>query len=122
MFRRTSVCADHRNSGGRMASTTEKRGMTLEEGLEALVRRFDIIIGLLVEGPPDPATADNAESKSIRLARIGMRPVEIARLTGRHESNINRDLSKARKDGRLPKSSEVGGRSKLGSQRKRRKS
>ena len=113
---------DNRNSGGRMAITNEKRGMTLEEALEALVRRFDIIIGLLVEGPPDPSTADSAEEKSIRLARIGMRPVEIARLTGRHESNVNRDLSKARKAGRLPRSSEAGGRSKSSSRRKRRKS
>ena len=77
--------------------------MTMEEGIEALIRRVDSIIGLLVEGPGDPETQGSAEEKSIRLARVGMRPIEIARLTGRHESNVNRDLSKARKDGRLSK-------------------
>ena len=86
-----------------MAEKQERRVMTMEEGISELVRRFDLIIGLLVEGPPDPETDKGAEAKTIRLARIGMRPIEIARLTGRHENNVSRDISKARKDGRLPK-------------------
>lgn len=90
-----------------MAESDEGRAMTLEEGIRALVRRFDLIIGLLVEGPSDPEVDNSAEGKTVRLARIGMRPIEIARLTGRHESNVNRDLSKARKDGRLPKVAKV---------------
>jgi hypothetical protein len=105
-----------------MADNVEKQSMTLDEGIEALVRRFDLIIGLLVEGPPEPGTEHNAEETSIRLARIGMRPVEIARLTGRHESNVNRDLSRARKDGRLPKISKARARPKSRPRGKRRKS
>jgi hypothetical protein len=81
----------------------KERAITLEEGIKALIRRFDLVIGLLVEGHPDPETENSAERKTIRLARIGMRPIEIARFTGRHESNVNRDLSKARKGGLLPK-------------------
>jgi hypothetical protein len=86
-----------------MAENGADQVMTLEEAVSELIRRFDLIIGLLVEGPPGPEADKGAEAKTVRLARIGMRPIEIARLTGRHESNVNRDLSKARKDGRLPK-------------------
>jgi len=104
-----------------MAESAEKRSMTLEEGIEALIRRFDLIIGLLIEGPPDPEAGNSAEEKTLRLARIGMRPIEIARLTGRHESNVNRDLSKARKDGRLPKVAKSRRRAKSRKGRKSRK-
>lgn len=44
-----------------------------------------------------------SEELAVRLAQAGLRPVEIAGFTGRHQNNINRDLSKARKQGRLPR-------------------
>lgn len=104
-----------------MAGDATGRVMTLEQGIEALVRRFDLIIGLLIDGPPHPEAENSAEEKTVRLARIGMRPVEIARLTGRHEGNVNRDLSKARKDGRLPKIAKPRRRAKSRKDRKSRK-
>ena len=103
-----------------MAEKDSEQGMTLEEGIKALIRRFDLIIGLLVDGPPDPETEKSAEGKTIRLARIGMRPIEIARLTGRDERNVSRDLSKARKQGKLPRGSKPL-RSRARQRRKRRK-
>ena len=50
-----------------------------------------------------PKPAGRSEDLAVRLAQAGLRPIEIAGLTGRHQNNINRDLSKARKEGRLPR-------------------
>lgn len=90
-----------------MAPSPDKPKMTIEEGIEALVRRFDIIIGLLLERQQDESKEDgplsSTEGRSVRLFRLGMAPAEIARLSGRTGSNIRRDLSKARKIGFLPK-------------------
>jgi hypothetical protein len=72
-------------------------------GNDALVKRMDVLIGLLVEYDSVKKVNRSAEDQHVRLARAGLRPVEIARITGRAPSNIRRDISKARKDGRLPK-------------------
>jgi DNA-directed RNA polymerase specialized sigma24 family protein len=44
------------------------------------------------------------EQLVIDLSQAGLRPVEIAEMTGRSPNNVNRDISNARKMGRLPKS------------------
>jgi len=44
-----------------------------------------------------------SEELSVRLAQAGLRPIEIAAFTGRSPNNISRDLSKARKQRRLPR-------------------
>ena len=65
--------------------------------------------------PPEPESTSKQKNKkkskppgrsedlAVRLAQAGLRPIEIAGLTGRHQNNVNRDLSKARKQGRLPR-------------------
>lgn len=74
------------------------------EMLEAITRRLDAIISLLVEHDLGTDKPRQAYDQSVRLAKAGLRPAEIATITGRHPNNISRDLSKARKQGDLPKS------------------
>ena len=74
------------------------------EALDGLARRLDVVISLLVEHAPGTGEPRSAYDQSVRLAKAGLQPVEIAAITGRHRNNINRDISKARKDGDLPKS------------------
>ena len=80
-----------------MPPSLEPTQLTIEQGIAALLHRFDLIIGLLIEGSLQRGEDTTAEEKSIRLARIGMRPIDIARFTSRHENNVSRDLSKLSK-------------------------
>lgn len=71
----------------------------------AVVRRLDALIGLIVEWRPSSEISQrSAEEQTIKLRKSGLRPVEIARITGRALSNVTRDISVARKKGKLPKS------------------
>lgn len=72
--------------------------------LDAVTRRLDVIINLLAEWQPQEGATRSAREQTIRLYKAGLRPVEIASITGRHANNIHRDISMARKDGRIPKS------------------
>ena len=72
--------------------------------LDAITRRLDVIISLLVEWQPGVEAGRSAQEQAIRLYKAGLRPIEIATITGRHANNISRDVSAARKDGRIPKS------------------
>lgn len=74
------------------------------EAMDAIVRRLDAIVSLLVQWDPESEEARSAAEQTIRLRMAGLRPVEIAGITGRHPNNVSRDISVARKDGRLPKS------------------
>lgn len=75
-----------------------------QNNLEAVTRRLDVIINLLAEWQPQDGMTRTAREQTIRLYKAGLRPVEIASITGRHANNIHRDISMARKDGRIPKS------------------
>lgn len=81
-----------------------------------LLTRLNGLIFLVADTFPRPLEPESPKAKgkkakppgrsedlAVRLAQAGLRPIEIAGLTGRHQNNINRDLSKARKKGRLPK-------------------
>jgi len=71
----------------------------------AVVRRLDVLIALIVEWRPNSEMSQrSAVEQTIRLRKAGLRPVEIARITGRAVTNITRDISAARKKGLLPKS------------------
>jgi transposase len=72
------------------------------------VRRLDAILGLLVQGGLTPGQKRTAESQTILLYKVGLRPFEIAKITGRHANNVRRDIAEARKSGLLPKR-DVGG-------------
>jgi len=77
------------------------------EDLNCITRRLDVIISLLVEHAPGTDEPRSAYEQSVRLAKAGFRPVEIAAVTGRHANNVSRDISEARKSGKLPKSVRV---------------
>jgi len=78
---------------------------TAEGGDNSIVRRLDALIALIVEWRPTSEMSQrSAEEQTIKLRKVGLRPVEIARITGRAVSNITRDISAARKKGKLPKS------------------
>jgi hypothetical protein len=98
----------------------QRSGEEERELLDAILRRLNGLTFLLAQemsrGRDETAIElDEAERKptrkqppgrqeqlSVLLTQAGLRPIEIARLTGRHPNNISRDISKARKDGRLP--------------------
>jgi hypothetical protein len=85
-----------------MGKTTNVNTETVDS---PVVRRLDALIALLVEWrPASEASQRSAEDQTIKLRKAGLRPVEIAHITGRALSNITRDISNARKKGRLPKS------------------
>ena len=86
--------------------TKKKRGTTApaETELSQIRRRLDAILSVLVEFKPTESAIRSSYDQSIKLRKAGLRPTEIAALTGRAESNINRDLSLARKNGDLPNS------------------
>lgn len=69
-----------------------------------IIRRMDVIISLLAEWQPAEGRTRSAREQTVRLYRAGLLPNEIAAITGRHASNVSRDISVARKDGRIPKS------------------
>jgi len=71
---------------------------------ERITRRLDAIISLLVERQPAEDNLRKVEDQTIRLARVGLRPVEIAAITGRASNNVTKNIAQARKDGRLTKS------------------
>ena len=78
---------------------------TTGEADNAVLRRLDALIALIVEwGPSSELSQRSAEEQTIKLRKAGLRPVEIARITGRALTNITRDISAARKKGLLPKS------------------
>lgn len=72
--------------------------------IRELMRRIDVIISLLAEWQPVEGRKRSARDQTIRLYLAGLQPVEIAAITGRHASNVGRDISAARKEGRIPKS------------------
>jgi DNA-directed RNA polymerase specialized sigma24 family protein len=64
---------------------------------DAMVRRLDVIIRLLLDWVPSAdAPSRSAYDASLLLAKAGLSPTEIASITGRHRNNVSRDLSKAR--------------------------
>ncbi len=76
-----------------------------DNGSGAIVRRLDALLGLVAEWEltDSGVVRRGAEAQTIRLSRAGMRPVEIATITGRALSNITRDISRARKRKLLPR-------------------
>ena len=89
--------------GGKMASAFDTDRIP-QGDVRALTRRLDVIISLLAEWQPAEGHKRSAREQTIRLYLAGLQPVEIAAITGRHASNVGRDLSAARKEGRIPKS------------------
>jgi hypothetical protein len=95
------------------AESPENQAMEVQREILA---RINGLIFLLAEGLPRPVPEPDAtnrkgkkskplsksEELAVRLSQAGLRPIEIAGYTGRHPNNISRDLSKARKQGRLP--------------------
>ena len=77
------------------------------DALNGILRRLDVIISLLAERAPGSDEPRNAYEQSVRLVKAGLRPSEIATITGRHINNVSRDLSQARKKGDLPKRERV---------------
>ena len=96
-----------------------------QETQDAILKRLNALLYLLAErivSEPPKETEDaqaggkgkrkakkrppgKQEQLSVLLSKAGLRPVEIAEVTSRSDTNVNRDLSNARKDGRLPRSS-----------------
>ncbi len=77
---------------------------TEREILEKIAKRLEVLIGLLVETAPALGSRGRtAEEQTIRLARAGLRPVEIADILSRQASNVTRDITKARAEGKLSK-------------------
>jgi hypothetical protein len=77
---------------------------TMDDSQDAMLRRLDALIALIVEWRPSSEMSQRtAEEQTIKLRKSGLRPVEIARITGRAMSNVTRDISAARKKGKLPK-------------------
>ena len=70
---------------------------------DALLKRLDVIISLLVEWNPTTNSERSAFEQTVRLARVGLETGEVARIMGRQGSNVSRDISKARKEGLLPR-------------------
>jgi DNA-directed RNA polymerase specialized sigma24 family protein len=124
--------AKRKNAGrarsDRARPSDANNGETADKGQaiqEAILKRLNGLIYLLAERivsePPkeseETEAGDKGKSKarkrppakqeqlSILLTKGGLRPIEIADLTGRADSNVNRDLSRARKDGRLSRAS-----------------
>jgi len=90
---------------GREANMSKSGTATTGDGDTAVVRRLDALIALIVEWRPSSEMSQrSAEDQTIRLRKTGLRPVEIARITGRAVTNVTRDISAARKKGKLPKS------------------
>jgi hypothetical protein len=84
---------------------TKKRTSQLETSqTDAIIRKLDAIISLLVEWQPDEDSIRKVEDQTIRLAKVGLRPVEIAAITGRAPNNVSKNITQARRDGRLPRS------------------
>ena len=79
-------------------------------GGDEIVRRLDALLGLLVLYEPSGSQKRSVEEQSVVLSRSGLRPVEIARIVGRVENNVRRDIAKARQDGRLSPNSKSGKR------------
>jgi hypothetical protein len=76
---------------------------TENQSMGELIRRLDAILAILAQWQPSDSLRRSVEEQAVTLVRAGLRPVEVARITGRHQNNINRDVSKARREGRLPK-------------------
>ena len=89
--------------GAKMARALDGDPISHSE-VRALTRRLDVIISLLAEWQPAEGRKRSAREQTIRLYLAGLQPVEIAAITGRHASNVGRDVSAARKEGRIPKS------------------
>ena len=101
----------------RWAPVKESPDAQSSELIAEILARLNGLIFLLADSVPRPTSDTEArpgkkgkkvrplgkqEELSIRLAQAGLRPIEIAAFTGRVANNISRDLSKARKQGRLP--------------------
>ena len=82
-----------------MKGGTRTGARTPEELLEAAVDRLDTLLGLLVEWRVEDGklVSRSAEEQTLRLARARLRPIEIASITGRAQTNIGRDLSKSKR-------------------------
>jgi hypothetical protein len=87
-----------------MPSTKKRTSESETPFNDAIIRRLDAIISLLVEWQPDEESIRKVEDQTIRLAKVGLRPVEIAGITGRAPNNVSKNIAQARRDGRLPKS------------------
>lgn len=83
---------------------TKTRAAVEASPTDAIIRRLDAIISLLVEWLPQEDAARKVEDQTIRLAKVGLRPVEIAEITGRAPNNVSKNIAQARKNGLLPKS------------------
>lgn len=90
-----------------MASTRNPLSATSSSSTDDVIRRLDAIIALLVEWQPDEDRTRKVEEQTIRLAKAGLRPVEIAAITGRAPNNVSKNIAQARKDRRLPKSLKI---------------
>ena len=87
-----------------MTITRKSPSATFSSSTDDIIRRLDAIIALLVEWQPDDDRTRKVEEQTIRLARAGLRPIEIAAITGRAPNNVSKNIAQARKDRRLPKS------------------
>lgn len=97
------------------ANPTDSDALAIQK---AILRRLNGLIFLIAESLPQPVPANadlsgakrgrkkkplgKQEQLTLRLSQGGLRPIEIAELTRRHANNVSRDLSKARKAGRIP--------------------
>jgi len=73
--------------------------------LDDVMQRLDAILLMLLEAIPNrDGSKRTSEDVAVHLSRSGLRPMQIARLTGRHAKNISRDISRSKKTGRLHRS------------------
>jgi hypothetical protein len=98
----------------RQAESPEDLAMEVQREILARINGLIFLLADALPRPvPDPDTTNRNDKKTkplgkseelaVRLSQAGLRPIEIAAYTGRHPNNISRDLSKARKQGRLPR-------------------
>jgi DNA-directed RNA polymerase specialized sigma24 family protein len=104
-------------------SIADERATESLEELKAIAQRLSGLIYLVAqrlapkneqEGEAEGGVKRGAKKKQklparqeqlvIDLAQAGLRPMDIAKMTGRHRNNVSRDISKARKLGWLPRS------------------
>lgn len=66
-----------------------------KELLENINRNLEVIISLLLRSFPGSETA-SLRDRILMLKEIGMRPKDIARILGKSENHINKELSVGR--------------------------
>lgn len=70
----------------------------MEKDTEQLGQKLDTIIALLLRMVPRNVESISLKDQIRILTGIGVRPVDIARITGKTQSHINKELASIRKE------------------------